>query len=432
MANINQLPTEILEMIFDHLDYKSRRNATLVCQRWDAVALSERFTKRNVIITIDGSRALTLHKHTFHRPYQNLSLKLDNPAAGGKDTAKGFRLLPTIFPTLASVKLEMAVPYEPRWFGTIEHQLDCLRTVDAFHLTANCNLEANRLPVLRMARLRTLTVECGGVQHFWLIAPELRRLQLRVHSVDQLYFLLHVLHQLHTLEVVFTSKEYLHLYDSKPTNLHALSIDRRHKGMMKNERDPSITFFGQLVNLRRLELKVKFVDSYVLCKVAGRLPQLAELSLEACEGMIELSHIASLRRLERLWVVAGRINLANVHLPALRTLLLGAGELSGTTKLEGIETLMTFLGLQSLTLVNVSFYPEMHKLTPSYSLQRMALLHYRQLNEAHVLKLVKRFPALRWLRISHCHGIYRPEIDKLKRLLPKVAIAFDEVKSDRI
>uniref|UniRef100_A0A182R0M8 F-box domain-containing protein n=1 Tax=Anopheles farauti TaxID=69004 RepID=A0A182R0M8_9DIPT len=422
MASINQMPTEILEMIFNQLDFKSRLNATLVCQRWNAVAMSERFTKRKVFFKIDSNSVLTLHKHTFHRSYQNLLLKLDD-SPEGKDTTKGLRLLTTIFPTIASIKLEMAVWSDQWWYSLMKNHNACFLTVDTLHLTANYNLprtehlkENNRH--YRMSSLRTS-----------VLAPELRKLYLAVNTMGKMHMLQDVLYQLHTLEIVLTSYVYLHFYNFKPINLRALSIDRRHKGMVQHEREPSVIFFGQLVNLRRLELKVKFFDSYVLNKIAEMLPQLVELSLEACEGMIDLSLIGNLSRLERLRVIAGSIDLTNLYLPLLRTLCLGtAPENYVTPKLEGIETLMRFPSLQSLTLVNIRFNSDIQKLTPSYSLQNMILLNYRQLKDVHVLKLVKRFPVVRWLRISHCYGIYRPEIEKLKRLLPKVAIAFDEVK----
>ena len=110
----------------------------------------------------------------------------------------------------------------------------------------------------------------------------------------------------------------------------------------------------------------------------------------------------------------------------------------------------------------MKIYPEVLQLTPTYSVERMVLAHYRrvcrfvaaeekneriscvtltvslftflhtQIDETHLQILVKRFPALRWLRISHCYGLYKREIDKLKRMLPDLAVAFDEVKSDRI
>uniref|UniRef100_A0A4Y0BF89 Leucine rich immune protein (Coil-less) n=1 Tax=Anopheles funestus TaxID=62324 RepID=A0A4Y0BF89_ANOFN len=282
-----------------------------------------------------------------------------------------------------------------------------------------------------MDQLRTLNLECTDVLDIWFVAPKLSRLHLHVLSEEHIDFLLHFIQQLYALSIVFDSKESYFFYNLKPDNLRELAIDRRQKGMTKSERNISIAFFKRLNHLQRLELRMKFIDSYVLHTIADTLTQLVELSLEVAEGTIELKHIANLIRLERLRIVACRVNLQGVHLPALQTLELGSAELPGTY-LEGIEGLMAFNRMRSLTLMNVKVYPEMLQLTPTYSVERMVIAFYRKLEETHLLILVKRFPALRWLRVSHCHGIYQREIDKLKRMMPTLAVAFDEAKSDRI
>ncbi|XP_053670805.1 uncharacterized protein LOC128721109 [Anopheles nili] len=430
MANINQMPVEILEMIFDQLDYRSRRNTTLVCRRWNAISLSERFISRNVTLVIDGNRMLSLHKRAFHRCYSNVSLQLDN--ADSNDPLKGLRLLPTITPSTSSIRLHLANAFDQRWIAICEAQFINLRAVTTFHLIGNCGLDHHRRPiVLYMDQLRALKLESNGVENLRLTAPNLSQLYLHVRKEEHLDFLLQFIHQLHSLSVVFASKESYYFYNVKLSNLRQLSIDRREKGMTKSEQNVSIAFFRRLEHLECLELRVKFIDSYVLHTIANKLTQLVELSLEVTEGTIELLHIAKLTKLKRLRIVACRINLQNVHLPALQSLVLGSSEIPGTF-LEGMEGLMAFYRLRSLTLVNVKIYPEMLQLTPTYSVERMVLSHYRRLEETHLLILVKRFPAIRWLRISHCHGVYQREIDKLKRMLPKLAVAFDEAKSDRM
>uniref|UniRef100_A0A182R1W1 F-box domain-containing protein n=1 Tax=Anopheles funestus TaxID=62324 RepID=A0A182R1W1_ANOFN len=425
MANFNQMPNEI----FDHLDCRTRRNLTLVCRRWNAVLLSERYIARNVTLLIDGQRTLVLSKHPIHRAYPNLTLKLDNPING--DAFKGLRLLSTIVPSPSNVKLHLAFPNDPRWIAMWEGQYINLRTVETLHLTGSCHTECPRAVVIRMDQLRTLNLECTDVLDIWFVAPKLSRLHLHVLSEEHIDFLLHFIQQLYALSIVFDSKESYFFYNLKPDNLRELAIDRRQKGMTKSERNISIAFFKRLNHLQRLELRMKFIDSYVLHTIADTLTQLVELSLEVAEGTIELKHIANLIRLERLRIVACRVNLQGVHLPALQTLELGSAELPGTY-LEGIEGLMAFNRMRTLTLMNVKVYPEMLQLTPTYSVERMVIAFYRKLEETHLLILVKRFPALRWLRVSHCHGIYQREIDKLKRMMPTLAVAFDEAKSDRI
>uniref|UniRef100_A0AAG5DMS0 F-box domain-containing protein n=1 Tax=Anopheles atroparvus TaxID=41427 RepID=A0AAG5DMS0_ANOAO len=429
MANFNHMPNEILELIFDNLDFRSRRNLTLVCQRWDAVLLSDRFINRNVLLALDGNRMLD-PKHTLYRYYPNLSLRLNGPASS--ESAKSLRTLPSVVPSPTCVRLHVAQPNDPRWVAICEEQFINLRTVDTLHVVGSVRSDQRRPLSLRMDRLHTLKLEVVGIEDFRLRAPNLRHLHMVVHSEEHLDFLLQFINQLHSLSVVFGSKESYYFYNLKLSNLRHLSIDRRLKGMTKSEQNISIAFFKRSVHLERLELTVKFIDSYVLHTIADKLTQLVELTLQVAEGTIELGHIAMLTRLERLRIVASRVNLQNVHLPVLRSLVLGSTELGTGTYLEGIECLMTFTRLSTLTLVNVKIYPEVLQLTPTYSVERMVLTHYRRLEENHLHILVKRFPAIRWLRISNCHGLYQREIDKLKRMLPKLAVAFDEAKSDRL
>lgn len=55
-----------------------------------------------------------------------------------------------------------------------------------------------------------------------------------------------------------------------------------------------------------------------------------------------------------------------------------------------------------------------------------------QLEEAHLQMLVRRFPAVRWLKIAHCPGFTAREVEKLKRMNPKLQVAFDEVTQGRL
>ncbi|XP_041781679.1 uncharacterized protein LOC121598628 [Anopheles merus] len=429
MANFNQMPIEILEQIFDHLDYRSRRNLTLVCRRWNAVLLSDRFIARNVTLVLNGSRMSWLHKHTFHRAYPNLTLQLDSTIEG--EASKGLRLLPTLFPDPSTVCLRLDFPPEPVWVAFCREPFVNLAAVQTLHLTGRCRLASRRVLCLCLEELRTLQLDYPYASDLNLVAPKLSRLHLHVLLNEHIDFLQRFIDQLRSLTVVFDAKESYNFYSLQPVGLHELVIDRRDKGMTKIERNASIAFFKRLHQLRRLELRVKFIDSVVLHTIADRLGQLLHLSLQVTEGTIELKHIANLTRLETLRIVACRVNLQHVHLPALRSFELGSAELPGTY-LEGIEGLMAFQRLRSLTLINVKIYPEVLQLTPTYSVERMVLAHYRRIDETHLQILVKRFPALRWLHISHCHGLYKREIDKLKRMLPDLAVAFDEVKSDRI
>ncbi|XP_052860386.1 uncharacterized protein LOC128267560 [Anopheles cruzii] len=431
MANFNWMPNEILELIFENLDFRTRRNLSLVCRRWNNVLLSERFIERRVLLAIDGNRPLNVKHLVLERRYPNVKLQFDSRCSN--ETFKALRvLLPVCVPAPTFLCLHTQWN-DPRWTALCEDQLLNLRTVAVLHLIGSCKADPRGPMALQMDELRTLKLEVIDVDGLSLLmAPKLSNLSVWVQSERHVELLRQFVTQLHTLHIVFNAKESFSFYRLDLSNLRRLAIDRRLKGMTKSEQNASISFFRRLVHLRELELIVKFIDSYVLHTMFEKLTQLEQLSLQVSEGTIELVHIAKLTRLKRLRVGASRINLQQAALPALRTLVLGSPELETGTYLEGIECLMAFTRLHSLSLVNVKIYPEVLQLTPTYAVERMLLSNYRRLEETHLLIFVKRFPALRWLRISHCHGVHQREIDKMKRTLPRLAVAFDEAKSDRV
>ncbi|XP_035792641.1 uncharacterized protein LOC118466893 [Anopheles albimanus] len=439
MADFNWMPNEILELIFENLDFRTRRRLTHVCRRWNDVLLSKRFMDRHALLAIDANRPINAKQPLPQRYYSNVRLSFDTPPQPNYNEQQQLKALRTLFATCAPApiycRLHTQVNGIARWMTPFTEQLLNYGTLRTLHVLGSCKAEQHRaLPMLlHMNELRTLKVEVTVVDGLYLlVAPKLTELHLWARSEQHLNLVRQYCARLLTLRVYFDAKESFCFYNFDLSNLRSLAIDRRLKGMTKSEQNVSIAFFRRLVHLETLELSMKFIDSYVLHTICAKLTKLKHLTLQVSEGTIELVHIDKLVGLQRLCVVAPRVNLQNVALPALRTLELGSAKLAAGTFLEGIDCLMSFTRLRSLTLRNVKIYPEVQQLTPTYAVERMVLSDYRRIEETHLLVLVKRFPALRWLWINRCHGLYQLEIYKLKRLQPKLRIAFDEARSDRL
>ncbi|KFB51287.1 AGAP012159-PA-like protein [Anopheles sinensis] len=339
-------------------------------------------------------------------------------------------MIPSVVPSPTHVELHYAALNDVNFMAIYTEQLIDFRTVETLFLFGTMSKYLVKLPITPKEhrvqfvtdRLHTLNLNVGVIENVRFVAPNLRHLHLAVHSKEHLNFLLEFMDQLHTLIIKFFSKEVFYFYTLSLGNLRHLSIDRWEKAMTKSEQSTSIGFFKRCKRLERLEMFFKFVDSFVLHSIAANLRQLVELTLVVQEGTIQLWHISTLPVLKHLRITARHVYLHNLQLPALQSLRIGSKK---GARLEGIECLMAFTRLRTLTLVNVKLYPEVQQLTPTYSVERMVLAHYDKLEDNHLLVLVKRFPALRWLHIKRCHGIDQREIDKLKRMHPKLAVAYD-------
>ncbi|XP_058119331.1 uncharacterized protein LOC131287255 [Anopheles ziemanni] len=427
MAEFNDMPNEILEHIFSYLHFYARCNLSLVCQRWNAVLFSDRYLNRNVVMHLNGKRLLT--KQPISRNYRNFSISMD-PSLLTPECIKSVRMIPSVFPSPTHVELHYAAQNDVNFMAIYTEQLINFRTIETLFLFGTMSKYLIKLPTARKEekvqfetdRLHTLNINVGVIENVRFVAPNLRHLHLAVHSKEHLDFLLEFMDQLHSLVIKFFSKEVFYFYSLKLSNLRHLSIDRWEKAMTKSEQSISIGFFKRCVRLESLEMFFKFIDSFVLHSIAANLTQLVELKLVVQEGTIQMWHISTLNELQRLRITARHVYLHNLQLPALQSLKIGSKK---GARLEGIECLMAFTRLRTLTLVNVKLYPEVQQLTPTYSVERMVLAHYDKLDDNHLLMLVKRFPALRWLHIKKCHGIDQRELDKLKRMLPKLAVAYD-------
>ncbi|XP_062564181.1 uncharacterized protein LOC134227015 [Armigeres subalbatus] len=427
MACFTWLPNEILEHIFQYLDFKNRRNLSLVCNRWNEVLLSERYLRKHVILHIEGCRLLD-GKTYFRRNYEALSIKLENQYSS--EMTKNLRLVNSVCPNPAHLRIDN-LSSDQRFALIFSNTFFSFENVEQLHLIGTCKTEKGYL-CTSFDNLKVLKIETSYVEYFRLIAPQLTELYLYVCSEDHMDLLPQFADQLLKLTLVFDNKDIYYFFNLNFPQIRELSIDRRLKGMTKSEQDISIMFFRRLKQLRKLHLTVKFIDSYVMQMISTSLSNLTELTLLVSEGTIELSNISKLIKLEKLKIEAEKFNLLNAKFPHLRQLSLGSPDLRSGAYVYAFESLMIFNSLRMLALHNVKFYPEVLKLTPSYNVEYMYVTNYKRLEETHLQMLVRRFPAVKWLRIAHCPGFTMREVEKLKRMNPKLCVAFTEVTKGRL
>ncbi|XP_058456307.1 uncharacterized protein LOC131433742 [Malaya genurostris] len=421
MAYFDLLPNEILENIFQYLYFKERKRLCSVCCRWNSILFSDQYLRRHVVFHIEGSRLLDTKK-PVHRVYQALSLKIESQ--WNNEMMKNLRLVNTISPNLEYLRLE-------NWgsdhqLGSIFDSLD-LAKIRQLHFTGTCDTVSGLLCVF-MSNLDILKINVHHVQYFNLCAPNLVELFLYVRSEDHLDLLSQFADQLIKLTVVFDSKNGYFFFNLRFPRLSELAIDRSMKGMIKSDQDISIAFFKRHKQLRKLHLSIKFIDSYVMQEVYENVPNLTDLKIQVSEGTIELSSVSKLLKLEKLAVTAEKVYLLSHKFPKLKQLQLGSAETGPGTFVYGLENLMLLDSLRTLILHNVMFYPEVLKLTPVYNVRILHINNYKRLLENHLQILVKRFPAVYKLKISSCPGFTLHEVEKLKKMNPRMKISFDEVR----
>ncbi|XP_053689796.1 uncharacterized protein LOC128738575 [Sabethes cyaneus] len=423
MACFELLPNEILENIFQYMDFKNRRKLSPVCTRWNNVLLSDQYLRKNVIVHIEGCRLLDA-KMTFSRTYPALSLKLESQFFN--EMMKNLRLINGFNPRPTFLRLDnRSSDQQLGW--VLDNLFFSLEDVSELHLSGTCKTDRGVCLVF-LNNLKILKLEAAHVEYFRVGAPNLTELSLLVRSEEHMDILHQFAEQLIKLTVVFDSKDGYYFYNLKFPRLIELTVDRSLKGMIKSEQDISIAFFRRLKQLTRLHLLVKFIDSYVMQEIYESVPNLVELKLEVCEGTIELSNVSKLIHLEKMTIAAEKVNLLNTKPPNLKQLTLGSETTGAGTFVYAFENLMLLDNLRSLALHNVKFYPEVLKLTPTYNVVTMSVTHYKRLLENHLQIIVKRFPALQRLKIVDCPGFTLREVDKIRRMNPRMFISFDEVR----
>ncbi|XP_055596273.1 uncharacterized protein LOC129746578 [Uranotaenia lowii] len=427
MASFSQLPNEMLENVFQYLDFKNRKMLSPVCTRWNDILMSERYLKKHVILQIEGCRLLDAKK-PLRRDYRALSIKLDN--TNSNEMIKNLRLIHSICANPRYLRVENWSS-DQRFGWLFEELFFNLEHVEQLQLMGTCKTEKGSIN-LQLEKLRVLKLEAAHLEYFSITAPNLTELSLHIRTEDDMDLLPHFAAQLIHLTVVFVSKDIYYFYRLKFPKLKEMAVHRCLKGMTRSEQNISIVFFKRLTQLNKLHLAVKFIDSYVLQRISESLSSTVDLSLVVSEGTIELSNISKLVSLEKLTISAEKVNLSGIKFFKLRELRLGSQNYNNGTYVYGLENLMSFHNLRVMALHNVKFYPEILKLTPSYNVETMIITHYKRLEENHLQILVRKFSAVVWLKIASCPGFTIREVEKLKRLIPKLCVAFDEVALGRL
>lgn len=366
---------QILENVFQYLYFKNRKNLSLVCSRWNDVLLSERYLKKHAILHIEGCRLLD-GKTRFRRVYEALSIKLDRQYCN--EMTKNLRLICTICPSPVCLRLENLCTDQR--FGLIfDTVYFSLENIENLHLIGTCKTEKDFL-CTTLNNLKVLKVESNYIEYFRLIAPNLTELYLYVFSEEHMDLLPQFADQLEKLDIVFDSKDIYYFYNLKFPHITELSVDRRLKGMTKSEQDISIAFYKRFKQLRKLNLSVKFIDSYVMQMISTSISNLKELTLQVVEGTIELSNISKLVNLEKLTIEAEKVNLLDAKFPRMKQLHLGSADFRTGTYVYALESLMLFDNMRVLALHNVKFYPEVLKLTPSYNVDTLYITNYKRVS----------------------------------------------------
>ncbi|KFB47425.1 AGAP012159-PA-like protein [Anopheles sinensis] len=390
MVHINDLPNKILEHVFGYLSFYSRCNVRLVCRKWDSVSFSASFRTRKVVLAANRNLDLTI---LLQRTYSNVSIRFDGVFPN--KSLENLHVLPSVVPSPKSVRLYVS---QCRHLNYVEPVID-FGIVETLYLSGKMNsTTVEQAFQLQMDRLCSLYLDVFDIGNVRFRMPNLRHLNMVVHSQEDLDLLREFINQLHSLTVWFRVP--YNFYHFGMTNLRHLSFNITQEDLTESERN-IITLLKHCAQLERLELAAKSIGRCVLESIAANLPWLIELTVQASEGAIYVKPFAKLPRLERLRIVGCHVSLDRVHLPSLLSLALCAENLEQGIFVEATEWFMGFPRLQRLTLMGQMTLPNI-------------------LNS-----IIVQLPKLRWLRISRCCLVYLWQMDELKAYHPGLAIAFD-------
>ncbi|XP_055549717.1 uncharacterized protein LOC129732670 [Wyeomyia smithii] len=207
--NINELPSELLENILDYLPLSDRKRASLVCQLWCNLAMSQRAMK-NVALRI-GSDSLMYNAKLLQnswRPYRVLQIYLTHRLSIENDDTNILAVLNKFGPTLEEFSLNASCTTNV--MAKILWKLPQLRTLDIFICDWFKSVEKHHFPILQ--NLHTLRLINGGFGDLeidivqW--APNARNLQLNAS--------------------IYTDEErWFHALDSYKPHLKSLNISYR-------------------------------------------------------------------------------------------------------------------------------------------------------------------------------------------------------------
>ncbi|XP_052859657.1 uncharacterized protein LOC128266905 [Anopheles cruzii] len=173
---INDLPNELLELIFDQLDMDYLKDASLVCRRWSDLTFSGRRMDR---VKLVANFPWDKHLLQSNRQYSHLELG---------ETEKCFAHLKELFNTFNVSSLRI----EDRDLSYSSLRLILLEAPNLQHLSIVCepdlmNEMIDPLPVMR--NLERLEIDCsilGRTFPLHMIAPSLKGLKMYCNDENQL------------------------------------------------------------------------------------------------------------------------------------------------------------------------------------------------------------------------------------------------------
>ncbi|KFB53890.1 hypothetical protein ZHAS_00022336 [Anopheles sinensis] len=285
MAHFNDLPNEILELIFNQLDFKTRRQLTPVCRRWNSVLFSKRFIDRNVFLTIKEDRILH-STPSLHRKYSNVAVRLEGGSGKTffRNKIKCLRAWLALVPSPTGVRLFVNRMEDPRLVAILEERLIDLSTVETLYLHENRrSITANSTSAplqLQMNRLRTLHVDVCSIEKVRFRAPNLREMRLVMRSNEHLPFLRKYVEQLHSLSVGFSGYHLFNFTTCKMNQLRHLSINIPTPGWrLLVKHNFIVAILNQCEQLERLELSAPRISEALLKFIVKNQTNLVDLRL---------------------------------------------------------------------------------------------------------------------------------------------------------
>ncbi|XP_052871793.1 uncharacterized protein LOC128277384 [Anopheles cruzii] len=292
---INDLPNEVLEMIFDHLEAGDLNDASLVCRRWSALAFSERQMDRvKLVPTFPWDKDLL----QGNRKYRHLKLKdtekcstfvdellpmFDISSLRIRDNCLSHSSLVSIFLNAPNLQ-HLSIRFEPKPMSNFYGSLPVMRKLE--HLE------------IMYARKRAVP--------WHTIAPSLQRLKMFCESEDQLKqwrFFSVQLKQVYVTcsksnvlnrfcEMTFPLLEELSIKSELSVNRYKHDFFRRHE------------FFRRNTSLRRLRLDGFQLSKTLVQDITNNSKKLTSLEIIGLDNEYgsncELGALESLGQLSEL------------------------------------------------------------------------------------------------------------------------------------
>ncbi|XP_058130617.1 uncharacterized protein LOC131287347 [Anopheles ziemanni] len=462
---LNLLPFEVLCKIFDQLDLRSVKSASLTCQRWEQIIFSNHYIKRFTLYVACSGRSIssstsTTGKHEMKhlarlikaskRCYPNLTLEFDRRS---EFTDHAFHML---FESLSCQKLDHLVVLKL----VLKADPDLM-----VMMVVNAVPEMSRLAALH------ITLGCGyGVAmsqpefHLHLKSASLRHLELKAFLPDSMN-----LPSLKSLEVSLHLKAdmiYGHSLRQRDEMPYSLQLERLeeltfsqppscvkwHPSAQKTNRPGyKFRFYQQLTGLKKLHLFENKTPENIFLAICDSCTCLTELWIEGLQILDPNAprHLTKLPFLRRLtvneFIAPSRISFQSAHLPNLEHLQLGRGTFAydsfrvlGTVKslqlqvtVKNIEESMRAIAqhMHNLTVLslNLDAMPDCDPLVVLQSLHLLTTVRELVLEGGFFHQYTyqppnaKPMPELQKLRFRDCR-MHSRELPWLSRMFPNLTV----------